>query len=200
MKHGDTNCKKKISPESALKKAIHAVVFAGFLAVCIFFFLQAKPFSRTSDGSELLLGQNLDQVSKALDLRTAEYSKNGELSEYMLIMPGYRQTMCFRENSCVELKWEYWEFPQALDRVRELDSVLCAQYQSASENDTLTEYLAETTDLSPTILETYLEKSWYLPSEEFTGKEPTQTEQTLLTLSVENTGEESYMIHFGFSQ
>ena len=69
--------KKKLSRQETLKKGILAVVFCGILAAALLLFLQSSPFSRTSDGAELLLGQTLEQASQTLDFRTAEYSEDG---------------------------------------------------------------------------------------------------------------------------
>ena len=62
----------------------------------------------------------VDLQSQTLDFRTAEYSEDGGAEEYTLIMPGYRQTMRFSDGICTGLRWEYWEFSGALDRMQGL--------------------------------------------------------------------------------
>lgn len=154
--------KKKLSRQETLKKGILAVVFCGILAAALLLFLQSSPFSRTSDGAELLLGQTLEQASQTLDFRTAEYSEDGGAEEYTLIMPAYRQTMRFSDGICTGLRWEYWEFSGALDRMRELSSVLSGQYE-ASGQDTLSPYLETESSLSPPDPETVPQMAWNLP-------------------------------------
>lgn len=154
--------KKKLSRQETLKKGILAVVFCGILAAALLLFLQSSPFSRTSDGAELLLGQTLEQASQTLDFRTAEYSEDGNAEEYTLIMPAYRQTMRFSDGICTGLRWEYWEFSGALDRMRELASVLSGQYE-ASGQDTLSPYLETESSLSPPDPETVPQTAWNLP-------------------------------------
>ena len=154
--------KKKISRQESLKKGISAVVFCGILAAALLLFLQSSPFSRTSDGAELLLGQTLEQASQTLDFRTAEYSEDGNAEEYTLIMPAYRQTMRFSDGICTGLRWEYWEFSGALDRMRELASVLSGQYE-ASGQDTLSPYLETESSLSPPDPGAVPQTAWNLP-------------------------------------
>lgn len=154
--------KKKLSRQETLKKGILAVVFCGILAAALLLFLQSSPFSRTSDGAELLLGQTLEQASQTLDFRTAEYSEDGNAEEYTLIMPGYRQTMRFSDGICTGLRWEYWEFSGALDRMQELASVLSGQYE-ASGQDTLSPYLETESSLSPPDPGTVPQTAWNLP-------------------------------------
>ena len=154
--------KKKLSRQETLKKGILAVVFCGILAAALLLFLQSSPFSRTSDGAELLLGQTLEQASQTLDFRTAEYSEDGNAEEYTLIMPGYRQTMRFSDGICTGLRWEYWEFSGALDRMRELSSVLSGQYE-ASGQDTLSPYLETESSLSPPDPGAVPQMAWNLP-------------------------------------
>lgn len=154
--------KKKLSRQESLKKGILAVVFCGILAAALLLFLQSSPFSRTSDGAELLLGQTLEQASQTLDFRTAEYSEDGGAEEYTLIMPGYRQTMRFSDGICTGLRWEYWEFSGALDRMRELSSVLSGQYE-ASGQDTLSPYLETESSLSPPDPGAVPQMAWNLP-------------------------------------
>ena len=154
--------KKKLSRQESLKKGILAVVFCGILAAALLLFLQSSPFSRTSDGAELLLGQTLEQASQTLDFRTAEYSEDGGAEEYTLIMPAYRQTMRFSDGICTGLRWEYWEFSGALDRMRELASVLSGQYE-ASGQDTLSPYLETESSLSPPDPGTVPQTAWNLP-------------------------------------
>ena len=154
--------KKKLSRQETLKKGILAVVFCGILAAALLLFLQSSPFSRTSDGAELLLGQTLEQASQTLDFRTAEYSEDGNAEEYTLIMPGYRQTMRFSDGICTGLRWEYWEFSGALDRIRELSSVLSGQYE-ASGQETLSPYLETESSLSPPDPGAVPQMAWNLP-------------------------------------
>ena len=154
--------KKKLSRQETLKKGILAVVFCGILAAALLLFLQSSPFSRTSDGAELLLGQTLEQASQTLDFRTAEYSEDGGAEEYTLIMPGYRQTMRFSDGICTGLRWEYWEFSGALDRMRELASVLSGQYE-ASGQETLSPYLETESSLSPPDPGAVPQMAWNLP-------------------------------------
>ena len=154
--------KKKLSRQETLKKGILAVVFCGILAAALLLFLQSSPFSRTSDGAELLLGQTLEQASQTLDFRTAEYSEDGNAEEYTLIMPGYRQTMRFSDGICTGLRWEYWEFSGALDRMRELSSVLSGQYE-ASGQETLSPYLETESSLSPPDPGAVPQMAWNLP-------------------------------------
>ena len=154
--------KKKLSRQETLKKGILAVVFCGILAAALLLFLQSSPFSRTSDGAELLLGQTLEQASQTLDFRTAEYSEDGNAEEYTLIMPAYRQTMRFSDGICTGLRWEYWEFSGALDRMRELSSVLSGQYE-ASGQETLSPYLETESSLSPPDPGAVPQMAWNLP-------------------------------------
>ena len=111
---------------------------------------------------QLLLGQTLEQASQTLDFRTAEYSEDGNAEEYTLIMPGYRQTMRFSDGICTGLRWEYWEFSGALDRMQELASVLSGQYE-ASGQETLSPYLETESSLSPPDPGAVPQMAWNLP-------------------------------------
>ncbi len=166
MKKWEPKEKKEISRQEGLKKGILAVVFIGFLAGAVSLFLQGEPFARSSDGAELLLGQTFQQVSKALDFRTAEYTQSGTEEEYTLIMPGYRQTMCFSQDICQGIRWEYWDFQDALGRIQDLDSVLSGKYTPISSSNELDSFLNTQSMPTPPAMDDALQKAWTLPEED----------------------------------